>query len=84
MKYEVRVDRKYSEVFSAARLNLIVSKINSNGEKINVTFVDSFPDTVEGAEQARKAYQHALEQVRAKGEVNETLFKEEVETNESK
>ncbi len=74
MKHTVTVTREFSSAFCRTRLYLRIDK----------SVVDSFPDTEEGREQARKAYQHAIEQVKTKGEVNETLFKEEVETNESK
>jgi hypothetical protein len=71
MKHIIKVTREFSSVECDTKIYL----------RVDGCVINTFYDTDEGREQARKAYQHAIEQVKVKGEVNETLFKEEIETN---
>jgi len=71
MKYSVTVTRECSKTKPDTILCL---RINGNIQQV-------FDDTNEGREQARKEYQFVLNRIKEIGEVNETLFKEEVETN---
>jgi len=72
MKHEITLTREFSSLCVCTKLYL----------RVNTAMVGNFDDTEAGKKEAQTAYNHAVEQVRKYGMINEPILKEVIETED--